>query len=1016
MSDDSGALSIDFLVGFTIFIIAFIWVVSLVPGLLINLQGYTIDYDAVAYRTGVILVEDPGAPADPGWPVIRPREEPWEFKTDKRDVMRLGLATSRDSPNILSESKVNRFFDRTLLNTTPDYRSKTIFGDYPYRFNISLLDQGQTRSVGYGMPMDSSYGYIQRFVKIKGGSNATINESFIVNKNFLSNLTDQNTTRTHVFSILINNTELHEDAADPLYMIDPEKEQIIINITDLNSTEINPSNRIITLSNISILNNVPISTFPGITISINNQIQNLPVNNVENVSLIFSPLFFTTIYDSQGDIPIYLNSTFVLDAPGRFFNSSLEGPYEYNYDPGNNVMQPQLRDAVLEVAIWSGETTPMVSWIITSSASGDGRIDPLGSVSVAQGASQTFTITPNIGSTIADVLVNGTSVGKPSSYTFTNVHTSHEIVAKFSGGANKWINSSAGPNGSIAPSGDISVAFGSDNTYTITPDNASYVIDKVTVDGVSKGAIPIYTFYNVKDDHTIEASFKVLPVPTFTSINPTAGPIAGGTSVTITGTDFTGATAVTFDGIAATGITVVNANTITATTPAHAAGAVNVVVTTPGGTATGTNAFTYTTGPTFGTINPTAGPIAGATSVTITGTGFTGTTTVTFDGIAATGFSVVSDTSITATTPAHAAGAVNVVVTTPGGTATGTGAYTYTAGPTFGTINPTAGPIAGATSVTITGTGFTGATTVTFDGIAATGFSVVSDTSITATTPAHAAGAVNVVVTTPGGTTTEGAGAYTYTAGPTFGTINPTAGPIAGGTPVTITGTGFTGATGVTFDGTSASGIIVVNDNTITATTPAHAAGAINVVITTPGGTATGTNAYRYAAVPTFGTINPVAGPIAGATSVTITGTGFTGTTTVTFDGIAVTGFSVVSDTSITATTPAHAAGAVNVVITAPGGTVTGSNAYTYVPPLVANFNGVPGTNKKITVTDTSTGGAPTYVVTLDWDWGDGSAHGSGSPATHTYASSGTAYSVTLTITRTIDGATSFITKSVTSG
>ncbi len=59
-SRDSGNLSIDFLAGFTIFIVAFVWVISLVPGLLIDLQAFTIDYDAVAYRTGVILVEDPG--------------------------------------------------------------------------------------------------------------------------------------------------------------------------------------------------------------------------------------------------------------------------------------------------------------------------------------------------------------------------------------------------------------------------------------------------------------------------------------------------------------------------------------------------------------------------------------------------------------------------------------------------------------------------------------------------------------------------------------------------------------------------------------------------------------------------------------------------------------------------------------------------------------------------------------------------------------------------------------------
>ena len=62
MTDENANLSIDFLVGFTIFILAFIWVVSIIPGLLIGLQSNTIDYDAVAYRTGVILVEDPGYP------------------------------------------------------------------------------------------------------------------------------------------------------------------------------------------------------------------------------------------------------------------------------------------------------------------------------------------------------------------------------------------------------------------------------------------------------------------------------------------------------------------------------------------------------------------------------------------------------------------------------------------------------------------------------------------------------------------------------------------------------------------------------------------------------------------------------------------------------------------------------------------------------------------------------------------------------------------------------------------
>ncbi len=81
--------------------------------------------------------------------------------------------------------------------------------------------------------------------------------------------------------------------------------------------------------------------------------------------------------------------------------------------------------------------------------------------------------------------------------------------------------------------------------------------------------------------------------PTVTTVSPASGVPAGGTSVTITGTFLGGATAVTFGGVAATSMTVNSATQITATAPAHAAGAVDVVVTTPGGIATKTNGYTY---------------------------------------------------------------------------------------------------------------------------------------------------------------------------------------------------------------------------------------------------------------------------------------------------------------------------------------------------------------------------------------------------------------------------------------
>jgi len=96
-----------------------------------------------------------------------------------------------------------------------------------------------------------------------------------------------------------------------------------------------------------------------------------------------------------------------------------------------------------------------------------------------------------------------------------------------------------------------------------------------------------------------------------------------------------------------------------------------------GATASGTPVIVTVTG-----ISPSSGPVAGGISVTISGTNFTGVTGVTIGGLAATGISVVNATTITATTPAGSAGIRDVVVTTPAGSGTGAGIFTYIATPT----------------------------------------------------------------------------------------------------------------------------------------------------------------------------------------------------------------------------------------------------------------------------------------------------------------------------------------------
>src|SRR5204863_278123 len=131
----------------------------------------------------------------------------------------------------------------------------------------------------------------------------------------------------------------------------------------------------------------------------------------------------------------------------------------------------------------------------------NGSIAPSGSVNVNTGDDQSFTVTPDTDYHVADVLVDGVSVGSVSSYTFANVHATHTISATFAIDT-YTISASAGANGSIAPSGAVNVNAGADQSVTITPDTDYHVAD-VLVDGVSVGAVASYTLTNVHATHTI---------------------------------------------------------------------------------------------------------------------------------------------------------------------------------------------------------------------------------------------------------------------------------------------------------------------------------------------------------------------------------------------------------------------------------------------------------------------------------------------------------------------------------
>ncbi len=159
-------------------------------------------------------------------------------------------------------------------------------------------------------------------------------------------------------------------------------------------------------------------------------------------------------------------------------------------------------------------------------------------------------------------------------------------------------------------------------------------------------------------------------------------------------------------------------------------------------------------------LDPTHGPVVGGNEVAILGTNFYDVTGVDFGSVPATGFVVASPGRIVATAPAGVAGVVQVQVVSGGGSTADTAADDYTYGDAAGItgLSVHSGPAAGGTTVVITGTGFNGvigADAVTFGGVPAASYTRDSETQITAVSPPHAAGPVQVQVTTAVGATPD---------------------------------------------------------------------------------------------------------------------------------------------------------------------------------------------------------------------------------------------------------------------
>lgn len=344
-------------------------------------------------------------------------------------------------------------------------------------------------------------------------------------------------------------------------------------------------------------------------------------------------------------------------------------------------------------------------------------------------------------------------------------------------------------------------------------------------------------------------------------------------------------------------------------------------------------------GPQLNGIEPNSGLATGGTPVRLVGGNFDPTATVLIDGVPATDVTVVNDTTITASTPGSKnLYPVDVTVTNPQGPpATLDNAFTYVkpAIQRLTGINPSKGSKLGGEAVIVRGVGFTADTKVAFGGRAASSVELLNPTTLRVITPIGDGGPVTVNIDVPGASDYAAEDAFTYVnAVPrVVMAIRPLKGGMAGGMKVTIVGTGFDKNADVAIGGNPAKKVKVVSSTKITAVTPKGVLGPANVAVRNPGlPAAILTDGFEYVVAPEIESITPAEGSTAGDTKVTIVGSGFLKDVEVTIGGQPATEVKLVSDSKITAVTPAGKAGKANVVVTNPDQpAATAKKAFTYV-------------------------------------------------------------------------------------
>jgi hypothetical protein len=363
-----GVFSFDFLAGFTIFLISLVVVANFVPGLLMGLQrSRSIDFDAVAYRTGVILVEDTGQGPltsmveGAGMIGVYGQNVSWDRMVPD-DVDRFGFEVAKNSPNILSTEKINRFFSPVFSDA--DYRSKLLFSTYQYGYNITLrnispMQSGEPelfKSVGTGPYPTSGFGYIRRYVMIKQNPAVNLNLATTFGRNF--DMTSTSQVR-QVFTVNLDGDELYNNGIDAPYNLDMQTEPLIIRITNLHTVMNTTNVTYRQYSNSLARGTFTTATFTGVTFTGDDFLE---IKQPYTVQVDGKPFVIGTpmLVKDAINITAYLDSSMIAKSKQVYVNLNfkdttphilLGGSLFYDYN-AQNVTRPDLASGMFEVGIW----------------------------------------------------------------------------------------------------------------------------------------------------------------------------------------------------------------------------------------------------------------------------------------------------------------------------------------------------------------------------------------------------------------------------------------------------------------------------------------------------------------------------------------------------------------------------------------------------------------------------------------------------------------------------------------